>query len=174
MRWLRTTCLLPLALAPVVLGQTGCALFQMSWVATPYLGVLADSSGNVVTIAEVQEYGQRDALQRGPAHNFHEWTLSIRAPSSSERVRQVVFRQGLARWDTQAFWRAIENIEARADSSGRRIWLVNTPTRRVVASADLDAQSFTGPDDESPPWARPDGGTVLTSITKIALYDHAD
>ncbi|MCH8807714.1 MAG: hypothetical protein IH986_16745 [Planctomycetes bacterium] len=141
--------------------------------ATRYVGVLADSSGNVVTIAEVQEYGQRDALQRGAAHNFQEWTLSVRAPSSGERVRQVVLRQGLASYHTQAFWRAIENIEARADSSGRRIWLVNRQTRRVVASADLDAESFTGPDDEPPPWARPDGGTVLTSITKV-LYDHAD
>lgn len=173
MRWLHTTCLLRLAFAPVVLGQAGCAAFQNTTLATTYVGVLADSSGNVVTIAEVQDYGQRDALQRGAAHNFQEWTLSVRAPSSGERVRQVVLRQGLASYHTQAFWRAIENIEARADSSGRRIWLVNRQTRRVVASADLDAESFTGPDDEPPPWARPDGGTVLTSITKV-LYDHAD
>lgn len=87
MRWLHTTCLLPLALAPVVLGQTGCAAFQNRILATTYVGVLADSSGNGVTIAEVQEYGQRDALQRGPAHNFQEWTISVQALSSGERAR---------------------------------------------------------------------------------------
>ena len=174
MRWSHKKCLLRLALAPTLAVQFGCAAFQMKVGTMIYVGVLPDSSGNVVTVTKVSAYGLRDALRSGPEHNFDEWTMSVWVPASSEHITQVVFRQGFGRWDDQASLRRdFDNVEARADSSGRRIWLVDKQTGRVVASADLDTKSLTGLDDESPSWARPDGGTVLTSITNV-LYGNAN
>ena len=174
MRWSHKNCLLRLALVPTLAVQSGCAAFQSITEAMIYVGVLPDSSGNVVTVTKVYRYSLGDALQPGPEHNFHEWSMSVWVPASSKHITQVVFHQGFGRWDDQASLRRdFDNVEARADSSGHRIWLVDKPTGRVVASADLDTESFTGPDDESPSWARPDGGTVLTSITNV-LYGNAD
>ena len=173
MRWSHKKLLLRLALATTLAVQFGCAAFQMQVGKMIYVGVLPDSSGNVVTVTKVSAYGLRDALRRGPEHNFDEWTMSVWVPASSEHITQVVFRQGLEHWgDQAALRRDFDNVEARADSSGHRIWLVDKQTGRVVASADLETESFTGPDDESPSWARSDGGAVLTSITNV-LYGNA-
>ena len=174
MRWSHKKCLLRLALAPTLAVQFGCAAFQSTTEAMIYVGVLPDSSGTVATVTKVYRYSLRDALRRGPEHNFYEWTMSVWVPGSSEHITQVVFHQGFERWDDQtSLRRDFDNIEARADSSGHRIWLVDKQTGRVVGSGDLDTKSLTGLDDESPSWARPDGGTVLTSITNV-LYSNVD
>ncbi len=172
MWWSHKKRLFGLALAPMLAVQFGCAAFQITIESKIYVGVLPDSSGNVATVTEVSAHGLRDALRRGPEHNFYEWAMSVWVPASSEHITQVVFRQGLEHWgDQAALRRDFDNVEARADSSGHRIWLVDKQTGRVVASADLDTKSLTGLDDESPSWARPDGGTVLTSITNVLYGD---
>jgi hypothetical protein len=174
MRWSHKKFLLRLALAATLAVQFGCAAFQSTSETMIYVGVLADSPGNVLTVTEVSAYGLGDMLRRGPEHNFHEWAMSVWVPASSERITQVVSHQGFGRWDDEASLRRdFDNVEARADSSGHRIWLVDKQTGRVVASADLDTKSFTGPDDESPSWARSDRGTVLTSIANV-MYGNAD
>ena len=174
MRWSHKKCLLRLALAPTLAVQFGCGAFQSTTEAMIYVGVLPDSSGTVATVTKVYRYSLRDALRRGPEHNFDEWAMSVWVPASSEHITQVALRQGFGRWDDQASLRRdFDNVEARADSSGHRIWLVDKQTGRVVASADLGTKSFTGPDDESPSWARSDGGTLLTSIANV-LYGNAD
>ncbi len=101
MWWSHKKCLLRLALAPILAVQFGCAAFQMTIESKIYVGVLPDSSGNVATVTEVSAHGLRDALRRGPEHNFYEWAMSVWVPASSEHITQVVLRQGFRRWDDQ-------------------------------------------------------------------------
>ncbi len=54
-----------------------------------------------------------------------------------------------------------DNVEARRDEAGRRVWFVQRDTSRVIATVDLTTHATTGPDDEPPAWATPDGGKPL-------------
>jgi hypothetical protein len=59
-----------------------------------------------------------------------------------------------------------ENVEARRDETGRKVWLVQRDTSRIVATLDRVTHATTGPDDEPPAWATPDGGQPLESAVK--------
>ena len=52
-------------------------------------------------------------------------------------------------------------LEARTDADERRFWIIDLNSTRVVASLDRLTNELTGPDDNPPPWARLDDGTVL-------------
>ena len=54
-----------------------------------------------------------------------------------------------------------ENVEARRDETGHRVWFVQRGTSRIVATVDLMTHATTGPDDEPPAWATPAGGKPL-------------
>lgn len=56
-----------------------------------------------------------------------------------------------------------ENVEARTDETGQKVWFVQRDTSRIIASVDLYTRETTGPDDEPPAWATPDGGKPLKS-----------
>ena len=54
-----------------------------------------------------------------------------------------------------------EDAEARIDESRRKIWFVERDTGRIIATLDLETARTTGPDDEPPSWATPEGGAPL-------------
>ncbi len=54
-----------------------------------------------------------------------------------------------------------ENVEARRDEAGRRVWFVQRDTSRIIATVDLTTHATTGPDEEAPAWATADGGKPL-------------
>jgi len=54
-----------------------------------------------------------------------------------------------------------ENVEARTDETGQKVWFVQRDTSRIVATLDLATHQTTGPDDEPPAWATPNGGRLL-------------
>ena len=59
-----------------------------------------------------------------------------------------------------------ENVQARRDGTGQKVWFVQRNTSRIVATLDLETHETTGPDDEPPSWAIPDGGEPLASATE--------
>jgi hypothetical protein len=63
-----------------------------------------------------------------------------------------------------------KDIEVRSDESGRRVWFVDTASRRVIATLDRDTRATTGPDDEPPSWATVDGGVMLGAGDESRLW----
>jgi len=54
-----------------------------------------------------------------------------------------------------------ENVEARRDETGQKVWFVQRDSSRIIATVDLWTRKTTGPDDDPPAWATPDGGEPL-------------
>ena len=73
-----------------------------------------------------------------------------------QTVKTVELRSGAPRGQCQ-----FENVEARRDDAGRRVWFVQRDTSRIIATVDLTTHATTGPDDDPPPWATADGGKPL-------------
>jgi hypothetical protein len=59
----------------------------------------------------------------------------------------------------------IESAEARIDQAREKVWFVEPDTSRILATLDLQTGRTTGPDDEPPAWATPDGGMPLEPAT---------
>ena len=55
----------------------------------------------------------------------------------------------------------LHNLEVRTDESRSKVWFVDRGTDRIVATLDRETEQTTGPDDEPPTWATPDGGERL-------------
>ena len=58
-----------------------------------------------------------------------------------------------------------ENVQARMDDTGTRIWFVEAGTGRILATLDRETGAATGPDDTAPSWATPDGGILLQTTS---------
>ena len=59
-----------------------------------------------------------------------------------------------------------KDVEGRTDESGQKVWFVQRDTSRIVATLDIETHETTGPDDEPPAWATPDGGEPLESAAE--------
>jgi len=55
----------------------------------------------------------------------------------------------------------LHDLEVRADGSRSKVWFVERDTDRIIATLDRETGRTTGPDDEPPTWATPDGGERL-------------
>ena len=55
----------------------------------------------------------------------------------------------------------LHNLEVRANESRSKVWFVERDTGRIIATLDRETGQTTGPDDEPPTWATPDGGERL-------------
>ncbi len=73
-----------------------------------------------------------------------------------QAVKTVELKFGVPRGQCR-----FENVEARRDETGQKVWFVQRDTSRIVATLDLQNHETTGPDDEPPAWATPDGGEPL-------------
>jgi hypothetical protein len=73
-----------------------------------------------------------------------------------QSVKTVELKFGVPRGQCR-----FENVEARRDKTGQKVWFVERDTSRIVATLDLETHETTGPDDEPPAWATPDGGEPM-------------
>jgi hypothetical protein len=73
-----------------------------------------------------------------------------------QAVKTVELKFGVPRGQCR-----FENVEARRDETGQKVWFVQRGTSRILATVDLYTHETTGPDDEPPAWATPDGGKPL-------------
>ena len=73
-----------------------------------------------------------------------------------QTVKKVELKSGVPREQCR-----FENVEARRDETGQKVWFVQRDTSRIIATVDLWTRQTTGPDDEPPAWATPDGGKPL-------------
>ena len=76
--------------------------------------------------------------------------------SFDQVVKKVELKSGVRRGQCR-----FENVEARRDASGQKVWFVQRGTSRIIATVDLETHETTGPDDEPPAWATPEGGKLL-------------
>jgi hypothetical protein len=56
-----------------------------------------------------------------------------------------------------------DDVTARTDASRQKVWFVAGDTGRVIATLDRATGSTTGPNDDPPAWADPNGGLPLES-----------
>jgi hypothetical protein len=75
-----------------------------------------------------------------------------------QTVKAVELKFGVPRGQCR-----FENVEARRDKTGEKVWFVQRDTSRIVATVDLATHETTGPDEEPPAWATPEGGEPLES-----------
>ena len=135
-------------------ANVGCSAFASSY-ARPLHVAMLDETGKV----ELWEYAQHNAVLRGPEHNFRVLSLHVALPGD-ELVKGVICRKG-GEHGKDAPGYEFGELEARTDETGRKVWIMDKDTGRVIASADCDTQVLTGPDDEAPLWANRGAGTVL-------------
>ncbi|MHC4234321.1 MAG: hypothetical protein ACYSUQ_04315 [Planctomycetota bacterium] len=81
--------------------------------------------------------------------------------SFEQTVKTVELKFGVPRGQCR-----FENVEARRDETGQKVWFVQRDTSRIVATLNLQTHETTGPDDEPPAWATPDGGEPLESAAE--------
>ena len=143
--------------ATVLVAASGCAAFENKMIHTMHKAALDDRR----TI-ELTQHVQRNALLRGPRHNYDE--LSVWAAfNQGVRSRVVVARYGSA--DLRSAPRfEFGPLEARAHADRKKLWFVDADAARVVASVDCETRAVTGPEDEPPPWATVEGGICLERI----------
>ena len=149
-------------LGAVCTGNLGCALFEGQCNSLMYQASLND--GRSVSL---WQHRQQNMVLRGPEYNYAALCLSVVCEESDSRVGGVVARRGAETWDKAPTFR-FGQLEARADRSGERVWIVDTEANRVIASLDCRSGASTGPDDEPPRWATPGGGVLLGEIERGA------
>ena len=67
-----------------------------------------------------------------------------------QAVKTVELKFGVPRGQCR-----FENVEARRDETGQKVWFVQRDTSRIIASVDLYTHETTGPDDEPPSGVKP-------------------
>jgi hypothetical protein len=106
-------------------------------------------------------YEGHDRTEGQPDCRYEQLTLEIRPRQHLQFesvLKSVDLDSGVRREQFQ-----YAEIEVRADGARRRVWFVDRKARRVIATLDRDTGVTTGPDDEPPTWATPDGGRLLES-----------
>lgn len=101
----------------------------------------------------------RDHEAGQPERTYEQLRIVVkpRAPLSFEQtVKTAEVKLGTPQGQCR-----FENVDVRRDKTGRKIWFVQRDTSRIIATLDLDTNATTGPDDEPPAWATPDGGASL-------------
>jgi hypothetical protein len=101
----------------------------------------------------------RDREEGQPVRSYEQLTLEVRPRPhlQFERVLKSIELKSGAGSGRFTFG----EIEVRADEARRRVWFVDRKAGRVIATLDRDTGVTTGPDDEPPTWATPDGGVPL-------------
>ncbi|MBN2563234.1 MAG: hypothetical protein JXQ75_20115 [Phycisphaerae bacterium] len=96
-----------------------------------------------------------------PAREYEQLTLKV-SPREHLRfkgaVKTIDLDFGVPRGQLR-----FQDVEARTDEARQKVWFVERATGRVLATLDLATRMTTGPDDEPPAWATPDGGLLLVS-----------
>jgi hypothetical protein len=106
----------------------------------------------------------RETIPDEPERRYERLTLEV-VPREHLRLnralKQVEVGRGVPRGQIR-----YEQVEARTDEARRKVWFVDREAGRVIATLDLETRQTTGPDDDPPAWATPDGGVVLELQSK--------
>jgi hypothetical protein len=105
-------------------------------------------------------YGLRSERQGWePVRKYEQLVLKVR-PRPSLRFKQVLKtverKPGMSSGELR-----FENVVGRTDQTRQKVWFVERSTGRILATLDRQTGQTTGPDDEPPAWAKPDGGLPL-------------
>ncbi len=106
-----------------------------------------------------------ESENRGLKRHYEEITIRIEpreVPEFEATVKKVDRPMGLRGRSLE-----IGTIEARCNESQSRIWFVDKDAGRVIATVDRVIGQTTGPDDEHPGWADPNGGTRLKPANEL-------
>lgn len=101
----------------------------------------------------------RDREAGEPKHTYEQLRVVVRPRkhlSFEQTVKAVELKLGVPHGQFR-----FENVEARRDATGQKVWFVQRDTSRIIATVDLQSHETTGPDDETPAWATPHGGEPL-------------
>jgi hypothetical protein len=94
-----------------------------------------------------------------PERKYEQLVLRVR-PRRSLHFKQVLKtverKPGVASGELR-----FENVRGRTDETRQKVWFVETETGRILATLDRQTGRTTGPDDEPPSWATPEGGLPL-------------
>lgn len=110
---------------------------------------------------ELTQDHQRDRETGEPERTYELLRVVVRPRQElrfEQTVKTVELKLGVPRGQCR-----FQNVEARRDETGQKVWFVQRDTSRIVATLDLLTQETTGPDDVPPAWATPDGGEPLES-----------
>ena len=94
-----------------------------------------------------------------PVRKYERLTLKVR-PRPSLRFKRVLKtierKPGVPAGELRFL-----NVVARTDETRQKVWFVESDTGRILGTLDRQTGRITGPDDEPPAWAKPDGGQPL-------------
>ncbi|MHC4992345.1 MAG: hypothetical protein ACYTGC_15335 [Planctomycetota bacterium] len=101
----------------------------------------------------------REDTDGQPARKYEQLTLHVRPQPHLQferTVKTVDLEPGMSHGRL-----SFDDVEVRTDPERRRVWFVERATGRVIATLDRETGATTGPDDDPPAWATPDGGLLL-------------
>ena len=101
----------------------------------------------------------RDHESRQLPRDYEQITLVVRPHerlSMKRPLKKIELKLGVRRGKLR-----FKNVEARTDKTRQKVWFFEGDTGRVIATLDRETGETTGPDDEAPTWATPDGGAPL-------------
>jgi hypothetical protein len=100
---------------------------------------------------------EREGLQLPRDYEQLTLTVSPRECLRMERPLKIIeLKLGLPRGQL-----CFKGVEARTDRKRQKVWFFERETGRIIATFDRETGETTGPDDEPPTWATPDGGAPL-------------
>jgi hypothetical protein len=105
----------------------------------------------------------KDRDELSPPREYEQLMLRV-APRDDHRVRvalkTVDLDPGVPRGQLR-----FNNVQARTDGTGARVWFIDMDTGRILATLDRRNGVTTGPDDPPPPWATADSGVILKTTS---------
>jgi hypothetical protein len=110
---------------------------------------------------------EREGLERERKYERLVLRIRPRPGLRSKRVLKTIERRPGERGAELRFW----NVVARTDATRQKVWFVERGTGRILATVDLLTGRTTGPDDEPPAWAEPDGGQPMDSACESGVSE---
>ena len=105
-------------------------------------------------------YQSTDKTEGQPERKSEELTLEV-LPRKNLQFERVLKSVDEKSGDLAGQFN-VDEIEVRADESRQKVWFVDKRAKRVIATLDRATGNTTGPDDQPPPWATPEGGILLS------------
>ncbi len=118
---------------------------------------VADIDANYMVRLYHRTSKHRDGLK--PEERSEQLCVEI-VPRPLPRAEYTMARQEVPAWPSYSHYQ-YRNVEARADSAGRRVWFIDRATGSIIGTVDRDSGATTGPSDTAPDWATRDTGRVL-------------
>jgi hypothetical protein len=133
-------------------------MFQNQMSQDEYIGRIDEER-----VVVLDQEARQDLLRPGPESNYA--ALQLRLMESDRLVVDHTIARRPGSPDAVHRFR-FGGIEGRTDESRQRVWLVDSETRRVIATLDCSTGNVTGPDDPQPAWATSEGGVVLSKAER--------